>query len=163
MTRSLGPELPPDLVTRLSPVELPRYLERVLPLVSVDASGFPHPMLLSSLEVRAQDPRTLRIVIGARSRSARNLLERQVATLLLVEPERTVYVKARVSEGPYPAAGLPDCGVFLLTVEDVLEDAPAEWEGGMRITSPPTYAPAPSPDEPRVRATLEALSRLPSP
>ncbi len=162
MSRSIGPKLPPELLTRLSQAELPHDLGKVLPLITVDSGGFPHPMLLSSLEVRAVDPRTIRIVIGARSRSARNLLERQAATLLIIEPERTVYVKARATDGPYPVTGLPDFGLFVLTVEDVLEDAAQEWEGGMRITAGASYAPAPSLDEPWARATLDALSHDPA-
>ncbi|MFQ5899380.1 MAG: pyridoxamine 5'-phosphate oxidase family protein [Candidatus Methylomirabilia bacterium] len=161
MSRSLGAELPSDLLARLSQADLPHHLATVLPLITVDPGGFPHPMLLSSLEVRAVDPETIRTVIGARSRSARNLLERPAATLLIIEPDRTVYVKARATDGPYPVTGLPDVGLFVLSVEDVLEDAPQEWEGGMRITGAATYAPAPSLDEPRARATLDALSRGP--
>jgi len=162
VSRSLGPELPPDLLARLSQADLSRHLGKALPLITVDAGGFPHPMLLSYLEVRAVDAKTLRIVIGTRSQSARNLLERQAATLLIVEPERTVYVKARATDGPHPIADLPDLGLFDLTVEDVLEDAPAEWEGGMRITGGVTYAPVPPLDDPRVRAMLEALARTPT-
>lgn len=158
MSRSLGPELPPDLTDRLSHAKLSHHLGKALPLITVDAAGLPHPMLLSSLEVRAVDPKTIRIVIGTRSRSAKNLLERQVATLLIVEPERTVYVKARATDGPHPVAGLPDSGLFVLTVEEALEDAPAEWEGGMRITGGMTYAPVPSLDEPWAKATLAALA-----
>lgn len=161
MSRVLGSALPGDLVTRLSQADLSRHLGKALPLITVDAAGFPHPMLLSSLEVRAVDPKTICVVIGARSRSARNLLERQAATLLIVEPERTVYVKVRATEGPHPVPGLPDSGLFVLGVEEVLEDAPAEWEGGMRITGAITYAPAPSLDEPWARATLDALAREP--
>ena len=158
MSRSLGPELPPDLTDRLSQAKLSHHLGKALPLITVDAAGRPHPMLLSSLEVRAVDPKTVRVVIGARSRSARNLLERQAATLLIVEPERTVYVKTRASAGPYPVTGLPDSGLFVLTVEEVLEDAAAEWEGGMRITGGVTYAPVPSLDAPWAKATLQALA-----
>jgi hypothetical protein len=116
-------------------------------------------MLLSYLEVRAEDPRTIRVVIGAGSRSARNLTDRRVATLLLVEPEQTVYVKARARTGPVPLEDLPDCGLFVLEVEDVLEDAPAEWEAGIRITGGLHYAPSPSLDEPWARAILKALTR----
>lgn len=159
MSRSLGPELPPDLLARLSQAELARHLGKALALVTVDAEGLPHPMLLSSLEVRAASPKTIRIVIGARSRSARNLRERKVATLLIVEPERTVYVKARVTDGPHPLADLPDLGLFGLGVEDVLEDAPTESEGGRRITGGMTCAPAPRLNDPKVRAILEALAR----
>ena len=160
MSRSLGSELPFDLLARLSQAELRRYLGSVLPLVTVDGKGFPHPMLLSSLEVRATDPKTIRIVIGIRSRSARNLLERQAATLLIIEPERTVYVKARAIDGPYAVSDLTDFGLFVLSVEEVLEDAPADWESGMGITAGVTYGPAPSLDEPRVRATLDALASV---
>ena len=159
MTRSLGSELPSGVVIRLSQADLTRYRERVLPLVTVDEGGFPHPMLLSSVEVRAIDPKTIRIVIGARSRSARNLLERAVATLLIVEPERTVYVKVRVIGGPDQVSGIPEAGLFHLTVEDVLEDMPAEWEGGMKMVGGMTYAPVPSLDDPRVKATVNALAR----
>ncbi len=158
MSRSLGPALPPDLAARLSQAELSRHLGKAIPLITVDAAGFPHPMLLSYLEVRAADPKTLRIVMGGRSRSARNLLERQVATFLIVEPEATVYIKARAVEGPRSVPGLPDFALFVLTVEDVLEDAPAEWEGGMRITGGVAYARAPALDEPWARATLDALA-----
>lgn len=161
MSQSLGDSLPPDLLGRLSQSNLPAHLGKVLPLISVDALGRPHPMLLSYLEVRAVDPRTIRIVIHARSGSCRNLLERQVATLLLVEPERTVYVKTRASDGPFPVPGLPDFGVFVLSVEDVLEDAPGAWESGIEITGGARYAPVPSLEAPWVRATLAALSATP--
>jgi hypothetical protein len=162
VSRSLGAALPADLLARLSQADLPRSLGAILPLVTVDEAGRPHPMLLSSLEVRAVDPRTLRVAIGGESRSARNLAARRVATLLIVEPERTAYVKARLVEGPRPVAGAAGVALFALTVEDVLEDAPAEWEGQVRITGGPTYAPAPSLSDPRVRATLAALAGGPA-
>jgi len=45
-----------------------------------------------------------------------------------------------------------------LAVEDVLEDAAADWEGGMRITHEIRYAPPPALDAPWARATLAALA-----
>ncbi|MBI4591314.1 MAG: pyridoxamine 5'-phosphate oxidase family protein [Candidatus Rokubacteria bacterium] len=161
MSRSLGPSLPPDLLARLSQSDLPSHLGKAIPLITVDREGRPHPMLLSYLEVRAADPRTIRIVIGARSRSCRNLLERQTATLLVVEPDLTVYIKARASEGPFPVPDLADFALVVLTVEDVLEDAPGDWEGTTRITGDIRYAPVPSLDAPWARATLEALALTP--
>lgn len=158
MSRSLGSSLPAELLARLSQRELALHLGKALPLITLDAEGRPHPMLLSYLEVRAHDPRTIRIVIGAGSRSARNLAERRVATLLVVEPEQTVYVKLRAQDGPVPVADLPESGLFVLAVEDVLEDAPADWEGGLRISGGLRYAPAPSLDTPRARSTLKALT-----
>jgi hypothetical protein len=160
MTRSLGPSLPPALVDRLSQGDLAGRLGVALPFVTVDRNGRPHPMLLSYLEIRAYDAGSLGLVIGARSRSARNLAERQMGTLLVVEPDTTVYVKLAAVDGPLPVeapTGL-ELGYFLLSVEDVLEDAAADWEGGMRITGAIRYAPAPTLEEPWARATLAALA-----
>lgn len=158
MSRSLGSALPRDLLALLSQADLLSHLGKGIPFITVDAEGRPHPMLLSYLEVRAVKPRLIRIAIGVESRSARNLTERKTATLLFVEPERTVYLKTRTRSGPSPVAGLPHLGLFDLTVEDIQEDAPAAWEGGMRITSGITYAPAPSLAEDWAKATLEALA-----
>jgi hypothetical protein len=160
MTRSLGSALPSALVERLSQRDLSSRLGLVLPFVTVDAEGRPHPMLLSYLEVRAYDSGTVGLVILARSRSARNLAERQTGTLLIVEPDVTVYVKLRAVDGPLPVDGGAEIGLgyFLLAVEDVLEDAAADWESGMRITVALTYQPAPTLDEPWAQATLRALA-----
>lgn len=160
MSRSLGTSLPPALVGRLSQDDLASRLGVALPFVTVDADGHPHPMLLSYLDVRAYDPATLGAVMLARSRTARNLVERQTGTLLIVEPDAIVYVKARALDGPLPVEGGArwELGYFLLAVEEVLEDAAAEWEGGTRLTSAIRYEPAPSLDEPWARVTLAALA-----
>jgi hypothetical protein len=160
MTRSLGSRLTDDLVTRFSQCDLSSRLGVGLPFVTVDAEGRPHPMLLSYLEVKAYDTRTVGIVLLATSRSAKNLAERGTATLLAIEPDTTVYVKLRAVDGPLPVEGGADYGLgyFLLEVDEVLEDSAAEWEAGMRITAPIRYEPAPTLDEPWARATLAALA-----
>jgi hypothetical protein len=160
MTRSRGPALPPELIERLSQRDLPARLGLGLPFITVDAEGRPHPMLLSYLELRAYDAGTLGLVIIAASRSGRNLRERGVGTVLVVEPETVSYVKTRALDGPLPVSGGETLGLgyFLLAVEDVLEDAAAEWEGGMQITSGIQYRPVPSLNEPWARATLNALA-----
>jgi len=111
------------LVTRFSQTALPALLGRGLPFLTLAADGTLHPMLCSYLEWLAVDARTLRLAIAAQSRSARNLEERGVGTLLLVEPTLTIYIKCRAIGAPLPAGGLAR---FSLTVEDVLEDAPTE-------------------------------------
>jgi len=158
MARSLGPRLPPALVERLSQRDLESRLGVALPLITVDGESRPHPMLLSYLEVRAYDSGTLGLVIQARSASSRNLVERAAATLLIVEPDAVVYVKTRVVDGPLDVAGADALGYFLLGVEEVLEDTPADWEGAMHITGLLRYAPVPVLDEAWVRATLAALA-----
>jgi len=154
MARRLGSTLPPDLLASLSQRDLPVRLDRAFPVVTLDAKRRPHPMLCSYLEVLAVDRETIRVVINASGRSARNLSARRAATLVLVEPERTVYVKCR-SKGKAVARGA--LARFTLKVKEVLEDAADPSEGDVRITSGITYGPAPSLDDPRVRATLEAL------
>ncbi len=132
----------------------------VLPFITVDTEGQPHPMLLSYLEVHAYDVGTLGLVIQRRSGSARNLAQREVGTLLVIEPDMTVYVKTRLVDGPQDVPGGEEFGLgfFLLGVEGVLEDAPTDWEVGMGITAAPQYRPLPTLDEPWARATLAALA-----
>jgi hypothetical protein len=160
MTRRRGPSLTPELVERFSQRDLAARLGVALPFVTVDAEGRPHPMLLSYLELRAYDAGTVGLVIQGNSRSARNLAERATGTLLIVEPDTIVYVKLRAVDGPLPVPGGAEFGLgyFLLAVEDVTEDAAADWEGGMRITEAIRYAPPPTLSEPWARATLAALA-----
>jgi hypothetical protein len=160
VSRSLGAALPPALLDRLSQRDLDTSLGVALPFVTVDGAGRPHAMLISYLEVRAYGTASIGLVIQGRSGTARNLAERGAGTLLVVEPDRVMYVKTRAVDGPLTVAddaGL-GLGYFLLAVEDVLEDAAAEWEGGMRITSAIEYRPVPDLDAPWVRATLAALT-----
>lgn len=131
-----------------------------MPLVSVDSDGRPHPMVVTPLEIKAYDARTLGLVIQATGRSARNLAERRAATLLVIEPDVTAYVKLRTIDGPLDVDGGAEFRLvyFLLEVDDVLEDAPADFEGAPRITTGIRYAPVPSLDEPWARATRAALA-----
>jgi flavin reductase (DIM6/NTAB) family NADH-FMN oxidoreductase RutF len=154
MARSLGGALPATLVQRFSQSDLRPLLGRALPLITVDADGRPHPMLCSYLELRAVSPTLLRLAIAARSGSARNLEDRGVATLLVIEPEQTIFIKCRASGAPLLTGELAR---FELTVEDVSEDAAAEWEAGAGITSGIIYAPVPDLGSPEARAILTAL------
>jgi flavin reductase (DIM6/NTAB) family NADH-FMN oxidoreductase RutF len=154
VSRSLGPALPGDLLRALSQTDLGARLGRALPLLTVDDAGRPHPMLCTYVEILAVSPESLRLVVGAGSGSARNLEARGAVTLLLIEPERTVYVKGRAGGAPLVAEPFAR---FTLAVEDVLEDSALEWEGGARITSGIVYAPAL--EAPEVQATLALLRR----
>jgi len=160
MTRVTGTRLSAALVERLGQQDLPGRLGVVLPFVTVDAEGRPHPMLASYLEIRAYDPGTVGLVIQARSSSARHLAERGVGTLILAEPDAVVYVKLRLLDGPLPVDGGESFGLgfFLLEVQEVREDAATGWEAGMRITEPIRYAPPPDLTAPWARATLAALA-----
>jgi len=154
MSRSLGAALPSDLQKRLSQQDLPRLLGRALPLLTVDDRGRPHPMLCSYLELLAVSATVIRVAVGGRSSARRNLETRGVATLLIVEPDVTMYVKCRASGAPMLSGKLAR---FDLVVEEVLEDAAAEGEEGARITGGLTYAPVPALDSEWARAVLAAL------
>jgi len=154
VSRSLGPALPPDLLARFSQADLPSLLGRGLPFVTLGADGALHPMLCTYLEWLAVDARTLRLAINGESRSARNLEERGVGTLLLIEPARTIYIKTRAT-GPVPRLGR--LARFGLVIEDVLEDTPEETEGDVRIVSGITYGPPPTLDDAWVREVLATL------
>jgi hypothetical protein len=160
MTRSVALALSPALVERLSQHDLAARLGVGVPFVTVDAEGRPHPMLLSYLELRAYDTRTLGLVIQAQSGSARNLVERGVGTLIVVDPEGVVYVKTRMLDGPLPVDGGEAFGLgyFLLEIEQVVEDSAADWERGTHITGTIRYEPAPTLAEPWARATVAALA-----
>jgi hypothetical protein len=160
MTRLVAAGLSRALVERLSQRDLHRQLGVGLPLVTLDAEGRPHPMLVSYLELRAYDARTLGLVIQAESTSARNLVERRVGTLVVVEPDTIAYVKMRALDGPLDLPGGEPYGLgyFLLEVEQVLEDTAADWEAGMQVTETIRYGPTPTLAEPWVRATLAALA-----
>jgi hypothetical protein len=154
MSRSLGGALSAGLRRLLSQTDLGPLLGRGLPFATLSADGSLHPMLTSYLEWLAVDERTLRVVIAGGSRSARNLEERAVGTLMLVEPDWTVYVKCRAAGAPLRVA---DLARFTLAVEDVLEDAPDELEGDVRVVSGIRYAPPPALEDTRVQAVLVAL------
>jgi hypothetical protein len=160
MSPSVAPSLAPELLGALSQTDLPARLGRALPLVTVDAAGRPHPMLLSYVEVLALAPDAIRVAIGAGSGSARNLEQRCAATLLVVEPERTVYVKCRAHGPPLVSGGLAR---FALRVEEVREDSAAEWEQGARITSGILYGPALPLEAAEVQATLSLLRQADPP
>ena len=154
MTRSLGGALPPAIELQLSQKELPRLLGRALPLLTLDDQGRPHPMLCSYLELLAVSPTAIRLAVAARSSARRNLEARGVATLIIAEPDVTMYIKSRAAAAPLTVGELVR---FDLAVDDVLEDTAADYEESARITGGLTYAPVPALDSDWARATLAAL------
>jgi hypothetical protein len=151
--------LTPALLARLSQRDLADRLGIAIPLVTVDADGRPHPMLVSYLELRAYDAGTIGLVIHAGSTSTANLASRDVATLAIVEADLVAYVKLRRVDGPLPVVEDPRLVYFLLAVEELREDTATADEEGARIVAGPRYAPAPALDSVWARVTLAALAR----
>ena len=160
MSRLIGRALTPQLLERLSQRDLANRLGVALPLVTVDADGRPHPMLVSYLELRAYDTGTVGLVVHAGTTSTVNLAARDVATLAIVEADVVAYVKLRRVDGPLPVVDEPRLVYFLLAVEEVREDTATAEESGARIVAGPRYAPAPALDSPWVRVTLAGLVNM---
>jgi hypothetical protein len=158
MSRVVGRTLTPALLARLSQSDLASRLGAAMPLVTVDAADRPHPMMVSYLEMRAYDPATVGLVIQGESGSARNLVARDAATLVIIEADVVAYVKLRRLDGPLAVADAPRLAYFLLAVEEVREDDASSEEGGARIVAGPRYAPVPALDSPWARVTLAALA-----
>jgi hypothetical protein len=111
-------------------------------------------MLCSYLELLAVSATVIRVAVGAGSGTRRNLEARGAATLLIAEPDATLYVKCRAAGAPLVSGNL---ACFELTVQEVLEDSAAEGEEGAPITGGLTYAPVPTLDSTLARATLAVL------
>lgn len=158
MSEVVGRALTPALLDRLSQRDLARHLGAALPLVTLDVDGRPHPMMVSYLELRAYDAATVGVVIQAGSGSARNLAARDMATLVIVEPDVVAYVKLRRLDGPLAVTEDARLAYFLLAVEEVREDTATAEEAGARIVAGPRYAPPPALDSPWARVTLAAVA-----
>jgi hypothetical protein len=163
VSKLVGHALTTDLLARLSQRDLAHYLGAALPLVTLDADGRPHPMLISYLEIRAYDAGSVGLAIQAGSDSARNLGARNVATLVIVDADIVAYVKLRRLDGPLAVAeshspGDAGLAYFMLAVEEVREDTATEEEAGARIVAGPRYAPVPALDSVWARITLAAVA-----
>ena len=59
MSQLLGKDLPAPLLMRLSGGEIAAHEGKIIPIVTVDDAGWPHPALLSYYEIAAKDASTL--------------------------------------------------------------------------------------------------------
>ena len=136
MSHLVGKELPPQVLEQFSGRDLRACFGRVIPVITVDAAGFPHPALLSFGEVVALDARRIGLATYADSTTTNNMRRNGRLTLLLVEPEGTYYIKGTVRERPGGLPAFPGLAHLEMRVEQVLEDAArSEVEGEARITS----------------------------
>jgi hypothetical protein len=119
MSRSLGKELPPSLLTLLNGEDIPNKTGLALLMTTVDARGYPHPALLSVGEVFAPSSTELRLALYATSSTTNNLRRSGGFTVSLARGGMGYYVKATARELP---DALPGLAAFRATVDEVLED-----------------------------------------
>jgi hypothetical protein len=139
MSRFTADHLPPALVDRLSRERAIDQADRAIVVCTVDEHGWPHPAMLTTLEVVARDARNVRLALHAASRSARNLQANGRLTLVLADEHGVFYVKGDVLLTAPALARAPHLSKFNLRVDSVLVDDPAAYEDA-RLTSGITVA-----------------------
>ena len=160
MTRSLGSNLPGDLLSRLTQRDLSRSAKkRVILVTTVDADAWPRHAMLSYYEVVAKDERSLLALTYAKSQTTNNLQRGGNALFLFVDEEMSYYVRANCKKlGDGDSIGAPREVIFDCIVEDVSEDKlpTAKIESGLTFSG---YDPGMSlEDRASVRSKLIALA-----
>ena len=162
MSRSLGSELPSDLLARLSGRDLEAVASKVIQIVTVDASGWPHPALLSYFEVVATNARRIRLAAYATSTTSDNLRRAGKLTLVVIDERMAYYVKAHAVEIARTLQSTDWNAAFDCRIERVLADeVNEEYEPGAYVVSGVTYfSPRRTQEIERARRLLAELNAL---
>jgi hypothetical protein len=140
MARLVGKELDPAIFERLSGHALERVADQVLIVISLDDAGWPHPALLSYLEVVAKDRSTIRLAPYRETTVARAARRRDKLTLVILGERLACYIKGTVSELAPRMLSAPENVKLNLQVEQVLTDATDErMEGETYVASGVSY------------------------
>ena len=156
MSTFIGDALPDTLIHRLGADRALERSDRAMVICSVDEHGWPHPAMLSGLELVALDHRNIRLALYTRSRSTRNLRANGRLTVIVADEDAVYYLKGDTLALPIHASA-PELTRFNLRVDSVLQDAAGSDEHarivtGIRITR---EAMEPGAARERVAALLE--------
>src|SRR5499433_368583 len=135
MSQKLGKELTEALLKRLNGHSVGSHEGKIIPVFTLDETGWPHPALLSYYEVVAKDPSALEIGIWKDSSTANNLRRAGKMTLMITDKGVNYYIKGSAVEAQAEMTGLPQVSRLRITTEELLEDQEANAE----ITSGLTY------------------------
>jgi len=136
MSRLLGNELTKALLERLDGQDVGVYEGKIIPIFTLDESGWPHPALLSYYEVVAKNSTTIDIALWKNSSTAKNLRQTNKVTFLITDKGINYYLKGKVKELQTEIPGVPLQSRFRVTTEQLLEDQ----EPNAEITSGLTYS-----------------------
>jgi len=128
MSRFLADRLTDQLLARLSPDTAVDRAAEAIVICTVDEHGWPHPAMLSPLEVVARDASNIRLAMHMRSRSARNMTAHGKLTLILADEQAVFYVKGDVLRLNSSLRTSPELATFNMRVDSVLEDSAADDE-----------------------------------
>lgn len=135
MSRLIGKTLTEEIRQRLSGATMTHLEGKIIPIFSVDETGWPHPALLSYYEMVACDSSTIDMALWRDSSTAKNLRRDGKITLMISDKDINFYIKGTAEELQYELAGAPQVSRFRVTVEELLEDQ----EPNAQITSGLTY------------------------
>ncbi|HSE88196.1 MAG TPA: hypothetical protein VLJ79_18375 [Candidatus Binatia bacterium] len=135
MSQRLGKQLTEALLKRLNGQDVEAYEGKIIPILTLDESGWPHPALLSYYEVVAKNLTTIDIALWKNSSTARNLRQTNKITFLITDKGINYYLKGSVKELQSEIPGIPLQSRFRVSAEELLEDQ----EPNAEITSGLTY------------------------
>jgi hypothetical protein len=123
--------------TALSLLAIDRAVERrtqAIVICTIDEHGWPHPAMLSSLEVVAYDARNVRLATHISSRTTRNLRANGKLSLIVADAQGVFYIKGDVLLLSPSMRTAPQLSRFNMRVDSVLEDSPRRYENA-RVVS----------------------------
>lgn len=135
MSQVLGNELTQELLSRLDGRDVEFHEGKIIPIFTVDESGWAHPALLSYYEMVAKNPRTIDMALWKNSSTADNLRQTGKVTLMISDHAVNYYLKGTVSQTEAEMTGTPAVSRFRITLEQVIEDQ----EPNAEITAGLTY------------------------
>jgi len=135
MSQMVGKKLTEALWLRLNGHNVESHEGKIIPIFTVDESGWAHPALLSYYEVVAKDRFTLDMALWKESSTAKNLRRSGKVTLLLSDTGVNYYLKGRVQQLEYEFEDARAVSRFRVTLEQIIEDQ----EPNAEITTGMTY------------------------
>lgn len=139
MSKLVGAELPDELFRWLTDLET--NAEKIIMVCTVDQGGWPHPAMLSCLEVVAKDRSNIRLAPYKDSSTTRNMRGNGKLTMIVIDERVAYYVKGTVEELQRDMRSSPHISKLNMKVEQVMTDqADEQLEYGVYVAAAPTYA-----------------------
>lgn len=134
MSTFIADHLPDQLLAHLAPTVTIEDVSVAIVICTVDEHGWPHPAMLSRLEVVARDARNVRLATHVASRTTRNLKVNGKLSVVLADADSVHYVKGDVLLLEPSMRVAPHLAKFNLRVDSVLADNPQDYEDARIVT-----------------------------
>lgn len=142
MSKLIGAELP-EVLFRWFSDGLEANAEKIILVCTVDEVGWPHPAMLSVLEVVAKDRHNIRLATYKDSGTTQNMRRNGKLTMIIVDERMVYYIKGRVTELQREMICSPHLSKLNMKVEQVLTDqADEQIESGVYVAGSATYRDA---------------------